>query len=1174
MWSVRGFLVFATLLLICFNLPIVAQTITGTISGDVTDASGAVVAGATITVENLGTNEKRSATSNASGSFRVPDLAIGKYRVTATAEGFKTLVEAAEVLTGAVARVEFKLPVGRRAETVEVEGSAPLVDLSPNNNNYVDSVKIENVPLNGRDFNSLVAITPGVQRTPGGGFLAISINGSRTTSNNYFIDGLYNNDRYYGDSAINQTGIVGIPAVLFPPEAIQELSVQETPSAEFGVKGGAPILLNMKSGTNSWHGSGTWVNHSGLGDAVNYFGKHNTDNCATPGECQTTSIHNNQMNGTIGGPIIKDKAFIFAYYEGQRYKSSSVSDRVVPTTADVANALADIASNGLTVDPVGQTLLSYFPIANSPNAVGNFVTSTPTTASANSFGVKFDLKINSSNTLAARYIFGDSLQSAPAFAGLPAGGSNPDLFNSVAPSRAQMIGLSWTTNFSANKILESRVGYTRFSQLLGINNHVNPQSLGIDTGPLSPGDFGVPYVYMYHLGYGGYIGGVQGYPLSTQPDATYDWSEHFSWVKGNHTIKIGGNFQRAVTNSIRNEARTGMTLGYFSYYAPITGGIQDDVEQLLLGKADVADRSFGDTHRHIYQNSVGFYAQDDWKLKKNFTLNYGLRYDINGTMRDKNNLESNYIPGRGLVKVGQGTNGIHNIDYRDFGPHLGFAWDLFGNGKTALRGGYSLTYDVANFGAFASPYTFAHAHTGVFTQANLGFFNVTNESNVALGGGSLLPPNQTDYVLGSGCYDPTTGFGDYICFDSALVGPLYGPNPSNQLPNNAFSVVTNFKTPRYHNINLSIQREVARNNVLTIGYSGQRGRDLLIYQDLNASPLGSGIADTGAPCLGNACDPYRPLTLAGVTDPTTGLPLFRHVIQATNLGRSQYDSLQTSFNQRGWHGIDTQYNLTWSKCYDDNSVNRGGGNGDYPQINNSNPVGSTALGVANIANNRGLCDHDVRLNFNVGGVYAMPKFHLLGNRLGNGWQISTIYTALSGRPFTPVMGGGDFSGQGLIGGSIRPSWDGTPIVYHHRNPDSYVVENYTVEDQLDPCGRQGSADSTNPGHFLGGQPLSPFYRPCNGTVGNMRRNMLIGPGLSQWDMTLAKNTKITERLSVELRWEVFNVLNRANFYYFPNNTLSGSGFGQISKTSDVAAGNPVIAQGGPRNMNLGLKITF
>jgi hypothetical protein len=238
-----------------------------------------------------------------------------------------------------------------------------------------------------------------------------------------------------------------------------------------------------------------------------------------------------------------------------------------------------------------------------------------------------------------------------------------------------------------------------------------------------------------------------------------------------------------------------------------------------------------------------------------------------------------------------------------------------------------------------------------------------------------------------------------------LAGPLFGPNPSAQLPNNAFSVVNNFKTPRYHNINLSLQREVARNSVLQVGYSGQRGRDLLIYQDINAAPLGAGLADTGAVCLGSTCDAYRPLTLQGYVDPSTGLPLFRQVIQATNRATSQYDSLQASFNQRGWHGFDTQYNLTWSKCYDDNSVNRGGGGGDHPQINNENPVGSTALGVANIAENRGLCDHDVRLNFNVGGVYAIPKIRMLGERFGDGWHLSTIYTAPLVKAWTVVASG-------------------------------------------------------------------------------------------------------------------------------------------------------------------------
>ena len=1147
MRSVFGRFNFLPLLLLALVLPGVAQTITGTISGDVTDTSGAVVPGATVTVENLGTSQKRTATTTATGSFRVPDLAIGKYKVTATLEGFKTLVQTSEVLTGAVTRADFKLPVGQRTDTVEVEGSAPLIDLSPNNNNYVDSEKIENVPINGRDFNSLLAITPGVQRDPGGGFLAISINGSRTTSNNYFIDGMYNNDRYYGDSAINQTGILGIPAVTFPPDAIEELSVQETPSSEFGVKGGAPILLTMKSGTNTWHGNATWVNHSGIGDADNFFA-NTSGNCSGVGECRPTTIHNNQFHANVGGPVIKDKAFFFLFYEGQRNISEAVKSRSVPTQKAVNAAISDIAANGLTIDPVGQTLLNYFPIDTNPadqapcdfnvqgcTDIGTITQHTPSSASNNEFGVKFDYKFNDKNSLAVRYIFGDSLQNGPPFAGLPPNASFPkNMFNSYAPSRAQMAGTSWTWNISNNKILESRFGYTRFSQLIGVNNKIDPKSLGLDTGPLSAGDFGVPYVYMYHLGYGGYIGGVQGYPLSTRPDATYDWSEHFSWVKGNHTIKLGGNFQRAYTNSIRNEARTGLTVGYFSgypSYASVVPGkygssaVQNDVEELLLGKADLADRSFGDTHRHITQNSVGFYAQDDWKIRPRLTLSYGLRYEINGTMKDTNNLEAIFDPVRGFLKVGTDVNAIHHVDYKDFGPHAGIAWDIFGNGKTALRAGYSLSYDVANFGALASPYSFAHARTGVFTQESLGFFNVSNASDVGTGNGSFLPPSATGPA--PTCYDPTARTGDYICFDAATNGPLFSATPIP--PFNAFAVDPNLKTPRYHNFNVSIQRELFRNNVLTVGYSGQRGRDLIIYYDMNASPLGS-------PCTSESdCDQFRPLV--------NTFPDIRHVITTTNEGTSKYDSMQVSYNQRGWHGLDTEYNLTWSKCFDLNSSNRGG-QGDYPQISNDNPVGSTALAHPDFQDGRGLCDHDVRLNFNVSGVYEIPAIRPLGRFVGRGWQMSTIYTALSGHPFSVFTNGGsDPSGQGLTGTAIRGSFNGDRIVIHPRDAMNYVSDS--------------------------------FIPAASGTVGNTPRNFLFGPGLSQWDLTLAKNTKITEKLDVQLRWEVYNVLNHANFSRFSlNNGVGSQGFGSLTETPDVAAGNPVIAQGGPRNMNLSLKITF
>jgi len=1105
-----------------------AQKISGDIQGDVTDSSGAVVPNATATAENIATNLSRTATSSATGTFRINDLPIGVYKVSVAAPGFKTTERRVQVSAGGLTHADYVLLVGQRTETVTVEGAAPLVELSGNNNNYVDNAKIESVPLNGRDFNSLLAITPGVQRTPGGGFLAISINGARTTSNNYLIDGLYNNDRYYGDSSVGQTGVVGIPATLFPPEAIEELGVQETPSAEFGVKGGAPINMVMKSGTNSWHGTAQWVRHTDFADAINFFSKHSGCD-QIPDPCHPTFIRNQQFGGTIGGPIIKDKTFFFLYYEGQRYKSEGIVNRNVVSTADVQSARDGIAAARLTTTAAGEALLSYFP--TSPT--GNLVLKTPTTDSMNGMGVKVDHHFNTKHSISARYIFGDSLQSAPSFAGLPAGGSNnPDLFNSIAPSRTQMAGLSHTWNIGNNKVLESRFGYQRFAQIIDVNNKIDPKSLGVDTGPLAASDLGVPYVYLYNLGYGGYIGGVQGYPITTRPDQTYDWSEHLSWVKGNHSIKFGGNYQSAYTNSLRNRARTGLVMGYYSGYV-------GEIEQLLLGKADLADRNFGDTHRHIIQKSVGLYAQDEWKIRPRLTFTFGLRWEVNGALGEKDNHGANFFPERGIVTLGNGLDRLYNRDLSDFGPRLGFAWDIFGNGKTAVRGGYSLTYDVANFGAIAAPYSFAHARAGAFTEPFQGQFSSNSVSFSGAGSGALAPDDPN-----ARCVDPSKpdNGGDYVCFDNATFGPVFGSNPQGAPPFNAFSVVKNFKTPRAHNYNLSIQRELGTNQVLTVGYSGSYGQNLMMYRDLNASPIG-----------GDGTRPFDNVYFSvDPNDPTVHTPDFLHIIQATNTASSRYDSLQTTFSQRNWHGLNMTYNYTFSKCFDQNSVNRGGA-GDYPQANNPfNPDDS-----------RGLCDHDVTHNFNVSGLYSFPSFPAVPKLIGRGWQLSTVYTAISGRPFSALISG-DPSGQGLSATSLRASYDGSPIQYNYRNPDQYVVETYSDGSQADPCGVSDV-----------GTPISPFYFPCDGTIGTSRRNMLRGPGLSQWDMTLLKDTKIAERFTVQFRWEVFNILNRGNFASLVTNNRVGSGsFGTITNTPDVSVGNPVIAQGGPRSMNFALKIMF
>jgi hypothetical protein len=327
-----------------------AQRTTGDISGTVTDTSGAVLPGVAVTAVCTETNLTRTAITDAQGVYSLPELPGCLYRVTAELAGFKGVAREAPVTANAVAKTDFKLEVGAVSETVTVEGVSPVIEFSDKLNNRVDSQRIESMPLSGRDFNSLLTVTPGVQHQPGGGFQGVNVSGARTSSNNFMIDGISNNDRYYGDTVLNSPGVVGVPATLVPMDAIGDFTVQQTPSAEFGVKGGAAINVVMKSGGNVPHGTAYYFRHDDWTDEPNFFVKRQGGD--------TTPVKNQQYGGTFGGPIQKDKTFFFGYYEGQRLAVTSPYVVHVPTPAQISEARARIAAAGLQVSPIGGTCSS------------------------------------------------------------------------------------------------------------------------------------------------------------------------------------------------------------------------------------------------------------------------------------------------------------------------------------------------------------------------------------------------------------------------------------------------------------------------------------------------------------------------------------------------------------------------------------------------------------------------------------------------------------------------------------------------------------------------------------------------------------------------------------------------------------------------------------------------
>src|ERR1700730_9108055 len=745
-----------------------AQIVTGDITGTVTDQSGASVAGADVSAVCPNTEQRRTLQTGSAGEYRLTDLPSCVYKVSVSAQGFKTTVSELTVTVAQTTKADFRLEVGQNTETITVESSAPLIDYSTGVNTEVDTKSIVELPTEGRDFKSILALTPGVQRTPGGGFLDVSVSGQRTTTNNYMIDGMPNNDRFYGSEVIGQPGVLGIPASVLGSDSIAEYTVQELPSADNGVKGGAAINVTLRSGTNDFHGTAFYFGNYDWLNAKNFF---------TP---TTLPYHNHNYGGTVGGPIKKDRTFFFFTYEGQRNKSLEPYKLPIPTVGDVAAAVADfnctpgnttscqtdskgnpIITNvgSLPMNTAGLNLLKYYPCATSTPAAGSapIVSCTPSAANVavspggftqtisspntdklGSYIIRIDHKMNDKMQLSGRYTFADSVQSAP-LAGYtlppaPGSGLPADGFNSVAPTRVQLAGATWTYSMSPTKILDVRFNWSRYAQILAPNNKIDPKSLGIDTGPLNPADFGVPPVYASSITYGN-IGGIQGYPLSTRPTQTYDLSTRFSWSKGTHSFKFGGNYQYASTFSLRNRARTEL----FSFQTDF----ETLIDQLLTGRFDEASRSFGDTSRHLYQPSVGLFFQDEWKVTPRITVSYGLRWDINGALGDADKNASNFFPcappeptvcapsgfPNGLVQVQQGFPRLYNLDLKDFGPRAGLAWDIFGNGKTSFRVGYAMAYDVANFAAISAPYSFQGARAGAFTNSNLGVFSVTGLGN-------------------------------------------------------------------------------------------------------------------------------------------------------------------------------------------------------------------------------------------------------------------------------------------------------------------------------------------------------------------------------------------------------------------------------------------------------------
>jgi len=1209
---------FATFTLLLFSVAALAQSTTGRVLGGVIDQSGASVAGATVVVTDVQRGTARTMTTDESGSYVAADLQPGTYKIHVEAKGFKSSERpSVQIEVASDVRADFALQPGQVSETVTINEDIPLVNTtSATLGGTLSNQEINDLPLNGRNYENLLQLRPGVVRYPGGGFSTTSSNGLRAEDNAYFIEGLFNSEPYSGQAIVNGAGIAGDSATILPIDSIQEFNIQQNPSAEYGWKPGSAVNVGLKAGTNALHGSAFGFGRDGALDARNYFN-------ASPNPKLTRTLE--QFGGSVGGAIIKEKAFFFGAYEGQRYNvGNSFGGITSPSMMHMADngtcsfgfagdcadsipdAIADLqlpaaASAGAIVSPASLLVAgcptattctgSGFPTNNQTN-IGTSLSAIQAIGVTNGFNnnvhvdnlvAKLDFRVSDRHSISGTYFFGNNSGTVEDF---------PEMqtkWLSKIHTRAQIVGGSWIWTPNARWVNELRGGYNRLYQpTLPGDLNTSVSVYGLDTGVSGAFTGGLP-----RIGFGGYffpgLGGFK-WPKFQGPDSITQFVDHLSYSAGKHALKFGAEMHY---NRVKN-ASYGNARGSVSFLGGVVSGNpgpngSSPLEDFFGGAPLKSTVEVGNPTLQLHNWAYGAFFQDDWRATKNLTINFGVRYEYSTTPQEANNLLGNFDPNApfGLVQVGHGISNLYNPDHTNFGPRMGFAWDIGGNGRTVLRGGGGLIYETVNWQSFVA-FNNAFGPGSVPTGAPL-----DAAGDVAVQGG-ITTGNVT-----------VKNIANYPLTWDAVNGPLYGGNTVNCTPNPPktsacpiMAVDRGLTTPYVWNWTLNLQHAFTPNLSLEAAYVGNRGTNLTGIRDINqptvGSGWGSGVGGELTNCLASA-PAYNNCVDNNNGGETTNQPFFpkfnflSNIFQMGNVYRSNYNGLQVTLNARNYHGLNMVAGYTYSHASDDVGANWDFGYGSgLPQ--NAHNVG------AEYANS----DFDIRHRLTVSLTYAIPGRKGYGQAL-EGWEINSITTLASPQYWGPMDEGTDAAGIGAL--PVSPPAN-TPIRWSfytagsasRGNPNDFksgrgVGITYYMPGSI-PTGCAGSAAAVD-GASAGAQQAalnlfgcyakgnSVMMAPPLGQFGNMGRNMFQDTGFKNFDFSVGKNFHFGEQYRLQFRVEFFNILNHPSFANpfggqngFGLNDPSVRPFGCGCATPDIAAANPAVGSGGPRSIQLGAKFIF
>jgi len=790
-----------TLFALVLVTSLLAQTFRGSISGSVVDASSAAVPNASIQAVNKATGLAFNTASSESGDFLIPNLPLGEYAVTVKKDGFQSQkIDGVEVAVSRTTNIQAKLGIAQQATMVEVSASvATLETTSSTLASVVTPRQVQDMPMNGRDFRQMLKLNPGVSPA------SSSVNGMRTSGNNYQIDGADNNDAFHNTSAVNQGGVSGIAGTLLPVEAIDQFSVVTNASADFGRNGGSNVNLVIKSGTNGLHGSAYYFNRNEYFSAFSPF--------QNPSTTKKRVMRNDQWGFSLGGPVLKNKLFYFTTFESQKAIANLSLRTTHPSTAWVNDAKAVLLRYNVPVSSVATNLLTFWPsrFNNLPATVNNFVAGDQNDYDSYNGIAKIDYAISSKHTMSARYFGGTGKQTAEA--GIPY-----REFFQVAPSRMHNVAINLNSTLSPRIVNQLLLGTNYFLQVFNdADTSFNPIAAGLNTGVPQDGNLGGSP----SLRISNFAGASSTQPLG-RIDTAGHITDNISYTTGRHAFKFGAEFRRANFDIFYDTNKRGTfnwdgTRGPWAADATVSAPLRSlaDFMAGYLTSNNGATLVRGQLQRDYRQNTFDWWAHDNWQVSKKLNLNFGVRWSYVGPLFDIDSSLTSFQPGPGFVNVGKGGQDLWPKDMNNFAPRLGFAYNVAS--KTVIRGSYGFFYDVP-------PLNFIVANTGMPNGGSAGVHaNPAGKDPVF-----TITSNGANIVAGQAVF------------------------PANVTPTNvgAFGVSPDFRTPYVQNFNLNIQQQLSSKTVLQLGYVGSKGTKLSLLRAINPVINGRRRYATEYPTLG------------------------------------------------------------------------------------------------------------------------------------------------------------------------------------------------------------------------------------------------------------------------------------------------------------------------------------